>query len=336
MSAQTQIQSEIDLDLDGKQYGYLRVPYSVHRSAYGWLPVPIISIKNGAGPTVLLMAGNHGDEYEGQIGLAELARELEADNVSGQLIILPQANAPAAKAGTRTSPLDQGNLNRSFPGDPAGKPTKMIAHYIESALLSRADYLFDIHSGGTSLVYKPTLLVSDEGQASIPQSKLDLINAFGFPKALIYKENKAAGYSSSAATRNNAIAITAEMAGSGDVNPEALEVLRRGLKSALQHINVLKTANKSKSDTLQTQLLIAPSPDYLVFAREQGLFEPLVQIDQSITQGQVIANIHRSDTPWENSVEIKSPVDAIVVCKRALAQVQCGDCLYELAIPYTA
>ena len=38
----TLIVSEIEYDQDGKQTGYLRLPYSVHRSAYGWIPVPIV------------------------------------------------------------------------------------------------------------------------------------------------------------------------------------------------------------------------------------------------------------------------------------------------------
>ena len=136
MSQQTSlIQSEIDYDRDGKQTGFLRLPYSVHRSAYGWIPVPIVMFKNGAGPTALMMSGNHGDEYEGQIALTKLSQSLAAGDIQGRLIILPMANYPAAHAGLRTSPFDAGNLNRSFPGDPQGTPTEMIAHYIEEILM---------------------------------------------------------------------------------------------------------------------------------------------------------------------------------------------------------
>ena len=44
------------------------------------------------------MAGNHGDEYEGQIIVSQLMREI-GEMVSGQLILLPMANFPAADAG---------------------------------------------------------------------------------------------------------------------------------------------------------------------------------------------------------------------------------------------
>ena len=60
----SRISSEIDLEKAGKQVGFLRLPHSVHRSAYGWLPIPIICISNGDGPNVLRVSGNHGDEYE--------------------------------------------------------------------------------------------------------------------------------------------------------------------------------------------------------------------------------------------------------------------------------
>jgi len=43
----TLITAEVDFDANGKQTGYPRVLHSVHRSAYGWIPVPITVIRNG-------------------------------------------------------------------------------------------------------------------------------------------------------------------------------------------------------------------------------------------------------------------------------------------------
>ena len=104
-----------DHEADGKQRLLLAFASPVHRSAYGWIPIPIVQIKNGVGPTLLLMAGNHGDEYEGQVAVTRLAKELNPEMIRGRVILLPMANFPAAKAGHRTSPIDNGNLNRSFP-----------------------------------------------------------------------------------------------------------------------------------------------------------------------------------------------------------------------------
>ena len=125
----SRVWTAIDFDADGVQSDFARVPYSSDSSAYGWIPVPMLCIKGGAGPTALLTAGTHGDEYEGQIALLALARELAGMRITGRVIILPALNQPAVAAGRRNSPLDGGNLNRLFPGNPEGGPTAMIAHW---------------------------------------------------------------------------------------------------------------------------------------------------------------------------------------------------------------
>ncbi|MFT7596645.1 MAG: putative deacylase [Paracoccaceae bacterium] len=137
------------------------------------------------GPLVA-MAGNHGDEYEGQIAISELARGLASDQIRGRLILLPMLNFPAALAGLRTSPIDGGNLNRLFPGDAKGHPTAMIAHYVEDVIMPMADYAIDLHSGGSSLFYPPSLLrgmghsAADSGALKRMQEALDLPYAWVF------------------------------------------------------------------------------------------------------------------------------------------------------------
>src|SRR5713226_9740611 len=183
--AKSRLYPEIDFDAPGKRTGFLRLPHSVHRSAYGWIPIPITAIGNGDGPRVLLMAGNHGDEYEGQVALGKLIRSLEAEEVRGRIIILPSANFPAAMAGMRTSPLDEGNLNRSFPGDPYGGPTAQIADYIESVLLPQCDFVFDFHSGGSSLTYVPSALMRRPQTPETLAQGIEMLRTFGAPVAYL-------------------------------------------------------------------------------------------------------------------------------------------------------
>lgn len=60
--------------------------------------IRVVRVRNGSGPTVLLTAGNHGDEFEGQIALTKLACGLQPEQIAGRVIILPMANAPATTA----------------------------------------------------------------------------------------------------------------------------------------------------------------------------------------------------------------------------------------------
>ena len=84
----SRLSTPFDFDAPGKHCDYVRLPHSVHRSAYGWLPIPIVCINGGEGPTVLLMSGTHGDEYEGQVTLSKLIHQIEPNDIQGRLIIL--------------------------------------------------------------------------------------------------------------------------------------------------------------------------------------------------------------------------------------------------------
>src|SRR5690349_14176268 len=95
----------LDLDRSGIQRGYLQVPYSYNLGGWANLMIPIIVVKNSEGPTALVLAGNHGDEYQGQIAIMKLARELRPTMVSGRIVMIPSMNLPSAKTGTRLSPL---------------------------------------------------------------------------------------------------------------------------------------------------------------------------------------------------------------------------------------
>ena len=325
------VASEVDFSAEGKQLGYLRLPHSVHRSAYGWIPIPVASIRNGAGPKVLLMAGNHGDEYEGQILLSRLIREVEPAMVRGQMVILPMANFPAADAGLRTSPIDQGNLNRTFPGDPLGSPTEVIAHYIETVLLAGADLLVDLHSGGSSLLYHQANMLAVDGKTADDKAKLRaLFTALGLPHALFLEVGEGPGYfSSSAAKRQGAMAITTELGGGGMVQPALLAMGEQGLRHLLGHAGVL-TGPLVPDSPPGVPRLMRVEPEHYVYATERGLFEPLVELGETASAGQPAARIHFPDAPGKAPVTVHFDRDCLVVCKRVPARCERGDCLFHL------
>ena len=319
------ITSTIDLDRTGHQTGYLRLPHSVHRSAYGFIPIPIASLKNGVGPRVLLMSGTHGDEYEGQVILSSLIRTLPLDQVSGQIIILPMTNFPAAEAGLRTSPFDDGNLNRAFPGVARGTPTEQIAYYIEHILLPGSDYLFDLHSGGSSLIYEPTLLISLKEDDPHRAIKRDIMGKFGLPNILLTDRDEYGGYSSAAALRQGVCSATTELAGGGSVTKGLPEAAGNGLLRVLHHIGAVKTAVPPAPVTPR----IFAEENHL-FASEPGLWEPLADPGEDIKAGQPAALIHQPETPGCPPVELLFEADGMILAKRQGARVLRGDCLYHI------
>ncbi|HEV8259083.1 MAG TPA: succinylglutamate desuccinylase/aspartoacylase family protein, partial [Casimicrobiaceae bacterium] len=246
----SRISTDLDFSRDGRQCGFLSVPHSTHESAYGRIQLPIVCVKNGDGPTALLVAGNHGDEYEGQIALIRLCQTLEPTHVRGRVIVLPAANLPAVVASRRSSPLDNGNLNRAFPGDPDGGPTAMIAHYIESVLLPMTSYALDLHSGGASLVYSPCALVRDQGTPEHVAKTFAALEAFG-PSLAYVTDGRNQGAERTfhaAADRCGVVVITAELGGGGYVEPEGLRLAEEGIRRFLHHIGILGEAPTPSRD----------------------------------------------------------------------------------------
>jgi hypothetical protein len=333
-AVRSRLSPEIDLDGSGKQTGFLRLPHSVHRSAYGWIPIPIAQISNsganGSGPTILLMAGNHGDEYEGQVALGRLIRDLDPAEVRGRIIILPSANFPAAMAGTRTSPLDQGNLNRSFPGDPTGGPTAQIAYYIEHELLPRCDFVLDIHSGGSSLTYLPSTLGRRPDTPERLERAIELMRVFGAPVGYMVDGGGWGDMTlTAAAARVGVRHMSTELAGGGQVTPAALRIAEGGVRRVLHALGALTSPPPPAEHA--TRLMQVSGPDYYCYAPEPGLFEPLVELGAEIEAGTAAGAIHPHDTPWREPAIARFSRAGTVICKRVPGRVERGDCLYHIA-----
>jgi hypothetical protein len=329
-AALSQLSPDIDLEAEGKATGFLRVPHSVHRSAYGWIPIPIVRIKNGTGPNVILQAGNHGDEWEGQVALGNLVRALEPQHITGRLVILPSANFPAAMAGTRTSPIDQGNLNRTFPGDPEGTITEQIAYWIEHELLPGTDYAFDFHSGGSSLAYIPSALAPRHADAERMKKVIDLLKTFGAPVSYVAAAPQGGGRTfTSAAYRQGVLAMGTELGGGGLLTPQSLAVAENGIRRVLSHIGLLQGLPVPPPSP--TRLTEIGGDDYYVYACDGGLFEPLVDLGAEIATDQPAARIHFHDTPWREPAMVKFARAGLVLCKRIPARCERGDCLFHLA-----
>ncbi len=324
------IESEIDFERDGKQCGFLRLPHSVHRSAYGWLPVPVVYFKNGEGPGALLMAGNHGDEYEGQVTLCKLVKRLQASDVTGRLIILPMANYPAAHAGLRTSPIDAGNLNRSFPGDPAGTPTMMMAHYIEEELFPRCDFMMDLHSGGSSLMYIPSVQAQFDADGSLNPRTRELVEAFAAPVTQVYAAGSETRMAEEGARRKGLLYFITELGGTGTVTPEALAIAEAGVYRTLHTFGILAEPGPDVPPAPQTRYLEVAGSEHYCYAREEGIFEPLVALGDTVKPGDPAAMVHFPETPWRESAEERFGGDGVVICKRIPGRVQRGDCLFHL------
>jgi predicted deacylase len=330
VKSKTHVWTNVKFDLDGKQVSALNMEWSVTRSAYGIVQTPIVVVRNGPGPTLLLMAGNHGDEFEGQIVLTKLIQTLVPEEIRGRLIILPAANLAAAIEGTRVSPLDAGNLNRSFPGDPTGTPTQRIAHYISDVLMPMSDAFFDLHSGGTSLVYLPYVHVDLPGRAEAnaqAKSALEFINP---PLAVAqpFEADDRIGAAQEIALKCGVLSFSGEFAGAASVSEEAIRVAQRSVFRLMAHLGIVEL--DPQWSTLNTTRWLFIDRGMYLFAPADGLFQPSKRLGDDVKAGALFGQVIFPEEPSRAPVDVCFPRDGLLGCIRPLGRIRRGDCLGHL------
>ncbi len=323
----------IDFERDGKVLSYLGIPFSVDRSPYYQVKVPICRIRNGSGPRVLLMAGNHGDEYEGEICLTRLLRRIEPENIRGELTILPFANHPAVMAGRRRSPLDEGNLNRAFPGDPAGSPTFRMAHFLEHELFPRHHVVVDLHSGGTSMEHLPCALIERHGPPERLARALELMKATGLAYGFVAENGANAPTSMAAAARAGAIGLSGEFGGGGTATRTSIQATERALDSVLLALGLVDEGpfGSDRASFKAMTVLALESHEQAIFATRRGWFEPAVALGDLVEAGGLAGWYHDFEWPEQPEEELRFQQGGIVLSRRLHTDCRSGDCLIQVA-----
>lgn len=324
---QNPITSDVHFERDGVQHGYLRLPHSRDDSAWGSIPIPITVIKNEDGPTALLSGANHGDEFEGPVALFDLARTLAVPEVSGRVIIVPAMNYPAFRASTRTSPIDGGNLNRSFPGRPDGTITEKIADFFSRTLLPLADVVVDIHSGGKTLAFVPFAASHELGDQEHQARCATAAVAFAAPYTLRMRELDTVGLYDTTAESLGKTFVTTELGGGGSASARTISIARRGVRNVLKHAGILAGPLES-AVSIQLDM---PGDECFTFADIPGLIEFCIELGAEVRTGDLVARTHDITRTGAAPLEHHAQLDGILAARHFPGLIQSGDCMAVIA-----
>lgn len=322
------IAATVDFAAEGVSHGFLRLPYSRDDAAWGSVMIPVTVVKNGEGPTALLTGANHGDEYEGPVALFELARSLRPEEVTGRVIIVPAMNHPAFLAGTRTSPIDRGNMNRSFPGRPDGTVTEKIADYFQRVLLPMTDVVLDFHSGGRTLDFLPFCaahILPDKRQET---RAFDLVRAFGAPWSVKMLEIDAVGMYDTAAEEMGKVFVTTELGGGGTASARTTRIAMEGCRNLLAAAGILQ----GEIEARPTQWLDMPDGDCFTFAEDGGLIRFLVDLGEPVARSQPVAQIYATGRTGVDPIVLRARRDGLLVARHFPGLVKPGDCVAVVAV----
>jgi predicted deacylase len=312
---------DIDLSEPGRRIGAVRLVHSDDRHAFGHVPIPIAVLAGAPGPTVLLVAGNHGDEYEGQAILLGLLHGLDPASLTGRIILLPALNRPAVAAASRVSPLDGVNMNRAFlAGAPPG-PTRGLAGFVEGLLPSCA-LVADLHSGGATAIYADAALATQAQDRALFAANLAAARATRLPVIQLLGGTSTGHSLNSAAASAGVPMVAMELGGGGRVDRRSLARGREAVMGLLAHAGVLAAAPHPPA---RQRLVSVTGPRGAVVVPADGVLEPLVSPGDDVAAGQEVAILHHWREPARPPATLRAGADGVVLAVAARGLLAPGD-----------
>jgi predicted deacylase len=289
------------------QSGFLPVP----KGADGATEIPVTLINGAkAGPTLALIAGNHGYEYPPIIATQQLAREIDPQKLSGRVILVHVANVPSYQRRTiYYSPADSQNLNRVYPGKQNGTMSERIAYVLTKEVIEKCDYLIDMHCGDGNESLRPYSYWMPIGNPKVDNPSRQLVMAFGLPNIVIDrsrpKDPNASLYCANTAMTRGKPACTIESGGMGIADDEqAIGSIVRGASNVLRHLRMVegKAETPAKITWYDPMQVLTYPKDAAV---KTGMFFAQVKKGQMVEKDAVIGFV--TDLFGKKVFELKAP-----------------------------
>lgn len=269
------------------------------------------------GPTVGLSAGIHGDEVPPIEVIRRIVRDIRPADLSGRLRIMPVANPLAFEGLTRHTPQDMQNLNRVFPGDPAGWLTEQLAHAIVERFLPGLDALIDLHAGGIFPTVDYVYILNDEG----------LSRALGY--RVMYRTDRSfEGTMGTVAVDRGIPTAVVELGGGAVADDAYVQRTVEGVFSALRHLGCLPGEPRpADQPTIVARLhTLRPTQGGLLVA-EVGAAD----LGTIVRRGHVLGRTYSPYT-FEELERFTAPFErtVLILVRGTVSRVQIGDYAYML------
>jgi hypothetical protein len=300
--------------------------------AFGMIPVDLgavvveipIVLVNGAtaGPRVGVTAGIHGAEYVSIAALRRVAMSVDPATMSGNLVASLISNPAAYAARTiYVDPLDGRNLNRTFPGDPAGSPTERLAAWLREMVIAPSDRYIDCHCGDMNEALVSFVGIEHIGDAGVDAVTEAMAEAYGLDSIVV---GPLPGSTITAAAALGIPAVLGEVGGQG-LWPEADVALHEaGLRRALRAAGLIPDAPETprrKTRRLET--------DVWLRADAGGCWMPAVGVGEPVAAGQRLGEVQ---DPFGRTLQVvEAPIGGIVLFIVSSLAMNAGDPLLAIA-----
>ncbi|MDT4899702.1 MAG: uncharacterized protein QOJ78_632 [Pseudonocardiales bacterium] len=255
------------------------------------------------GPHLTVIAGVHGTEYTSIAAAREFARSLDAATVQGTITVAPLVNPAAFWARSPfVVPLDGNNLNRSFPGNPDGPPTEVLAHHLTATFIEPTDYLLDLHAGDLPEALEPFALY-DESAVEAQARAMAIAYGLGHVVRQTRAARTVGGSTSAVAADLGRPAITAESGQNGILDRAAVDRHLAGLAGVCAHLGLFPGAPTAAVQPREHEGW------HWLRTPVAGWWEPAVSVGQPVAAGELIGVV--GDVLGDARHEVHAPEDGV-------------------------
>jgi predicted deacylase len=281
------------------------------------------------GPTLGLLSTSHGAEFLSIEQIRVLLSSLDPATLSGTVIACPVANPIALEQARITTPVDEINMNRIYPGAAgeglltkyAGGTTELMAHIVTSHLIEPCDVLFDFHLGPWGHAIETIDVPTQADPARLERLRL-MASLFG--TGSIHEWELFSGSGVGYAIARGKLALGIEIGGGGFGNAQSakwIDQAVRGIRSAMQYLGMLDGSPAWPASVTVVTNRAGVRP------RHGGYHVPELAVEHlgaTVEAGQLLGRTYDTQT-MELLEELHSPYRGSVYMVRAYGLVHPGD-----------
>jgi uncharacterized protein len=291
----------------------------------------LVATGRDPGPTLLVVAGVHGDEYEGMEAVRQVFAALDPATMRGSFLGIPVANPLAYAARKRSTPanVDGLNLARVFPGDAGGTVTQRLAYHL-LGLVERnvcpGDLFVDLHSGTAAVAFAP-MVGFRGGNGHGRGASEEAARHFGIARLWCIPDGP--GPFNAETARRGIPTIGTETTGRAGCDPADVATYVAGLHNLLTYLHI-------RDNTPAPVRFDGPARSTLdVISPGDGFYRTSVQLLDHVDRGAHLGDI--VDLDGDVVVEVVAPMAGEVWASRATPAVRAGELIGMIAArPYRA
>ena len=268
------------------------------------------------GPTVLLMAGLHGDEINGVEIIRRVLRKGFNKPTIGTIICLPVFNIFGFLNVKRELP-DGRDLNRSFPGSESGSLASQFAFHFMKEIAPHVDYVIDFHTGSAHRNNFPQIRCVFDDNESVELAKI-------FNPPFILHSNYISKTIRESLFKKGKKLLLFEGGKTNSIEESIVEEGLNGVKRLLGHLGM----RSFKIDISKDREPVFLAESKWMRAPSSGMFQALIINGSSVQKGEVIGIV--TDPFGKYEKKVKASQSGYIICLNESPIVYKGDAIFHI------